>query len=68
MTLKKWMLKHKVSAAEMAEKLGVSDVSVYRYLNGAIPEVPVMKRVLKVTGGKVTPNDFFSSPAVVAAE
>lgn len=51
------------SPAQMAEKLGVTLKSVYRYLNAErIPDPVVMEKIVTITRGKVTPNDFYGLP------
>ncbi len=42
--------------------LGVRQPSVNRYLKGQVLVPPVMQRLIDVTGGEVTANDFFIMP------
>ena len=62
MDLKTYMLKRQISVAAMARAIKASHLTVTRYLSGAVP-VPtpaIMRSLIAVTGGKVTPNDFYS--------
>lgn len=44
----------------LAERLGISELSVIKYEGGTtIPSREGMLRIYEVTGGMVTPNDFF---------
>ncbi len=48
--------------AEFAQEIGVSEVSLHRYLcKGRIPKPSVMDRIVRATGGLVTANDFFDT-------
>ena len=60
MKLKDYMVVHGVGLTEMARLLGVSEVAVSRYRQGARrPSPDVMRRIIRVTKGAVTPNDFY---------
>lgn len=58
-TLENYLQVNGFSATEFGSKIGVSQVAVWRYLNGRVPSASIMVRILNETGGKVTPNDFF---------
>lgn len=63
MTLAEYLEESGATRAEAAEALGVSQVTVHRYLKeGAIPNREVMPRLVKWSNGKVTPNDFYELP------
>ncbi len=48
-----------IDKREFACLIGVTVVSLNRYLSGERrPEWPVLAVIRKVTGGQVTPNDF----------
>lgn len=55
------------SLAEMAADIGVSVAALSRYESGRRrPRPDVMARIHEVTGGAVTPNDFFSQDGEAA--
>ena len=59
MTLRAFMAMKGLTVEEMGRMLGVSHVSVSRYRNGLRrPEWDILARIIKVTQGAVTPNDF----------
>lgn len=60
MKLNDFLTENKIGVIEFALMIGAkSRNTVYRYLKGRKPEDPFMERIVKVTGGKVTPNDFW---------
>jgi 3,4-dihydroxy 2-butanone 4-phosphate synthase/GTP cyclohydrolase II len=60
MTLADFISSTKTSRSAFAAAIGVSNVSVTRYLQGArIPSKDEMLRIAEVTKGAVTPNDFY---------
>lgn len=63
MTLRDYLKETATSRADFARKIGVSQESVRRYLNGRIPEPKVMEKIALATGCKVTANDFFGIAA-----
>ena len=66
MELRQYLGLRAITITAFAGSIGVSVQSVHRYLNGErIPKREVMARIAAVTGGKVTPNDFFE-PAEAA--
>ena len=60
MTLGEYLQLKGMSAVDFARLIRVSKVSVYRYLSGRLPRQEVMKRILRVTEGRVTADSFFS--------
>lgn len=53
--------------AAFAQEIGVSEVSVCRYIAGVrIPRPSVMARISAVTNGAVTANDFFGAEGEAA--
>lgn len=59
MKLKTYRKQQGLSRAKVAEALGVTGVTVWRWETGRMfPSAPVMKRIAKWSGGQVTPNDF----------
>jgi transcriptional regulator with XRE-family HTH domain len=62
MQLRAYLDDQRISADEFAKQIGVDPVSVHRYLRGVRrPKWSVMGRIMSVTDGKVTPNDFVSA-------
>jgi hypothetical protein len=59
MTLNQFLADTNTSRAEFARQIGVKWVSVDRYCTGRVPEAKVMERIIAVTDGRVTANDFF---------
>lgn len=59
MRLEEYLASTGKTRAEFARQIGVKQFSVTRYLNGRIPEPPVMSKIIEVTKGKVSANDFF---------
>lgn len=52
-----------MSRAAFGALIGVTEVAVTRYVNGArIPRPAKMALIEKVTKGAVKPNDFFAKP------
>jgi len=63
MFLDPYMKMYAISNEVLAEKLGVSPVTVHRYRKKKrVPEPEIMQRIYEITGGKVTPNDFHHLP------
>lgn len=63
MKLSAWLSEKKKKPMWLADKLGVSTVSARRYCNGERrPEYEVMLAIYQLTGGRVTPNDFYELP------
>lgn len=59
MLLSDWLENQKQSPEWLAERLGIGRPAVTRYLNGSRrPEWDVIARIIEVTGGAVTANDF----------
>lgn len=62
MKLAQWLKANKVSARKFSEMIGVGQVAGHRYKHGQrIPEPQVMLRIMQVTKGAVTANDFYPS-------
>lgn len=60
MTLKDWLAKSEDSIPTLAARIGRSPEAVRRYAAGErIPDRETMPLIVEVTGGEVTPNDFF---------
>jgi len=62
-TLSAYLKENNVTVEAFAASIGVSRMSVYRYLNGDNrPRWQILKRISDVTGGKVTPDSFMAAP------
>lgn len=61
MKLASFLEKSHIGRREFAVALGVSDVTVTRYINGSrIPRPRHMKRIKELSGGVVTADDFLA--------
>jgi predicted transcriptional regulator len=59
MTLADYLAAKKISQAEFAQSIGVSQVAVSRYVSGQrMPRKNWLLKIRQVTGGLVTGNDF----------
>jgi DNA-binding transcriptional regulator YdaS (Cro superfamily) len=59
MQLKEYMDAMGVSPLAFAHQLGVSNPTVYRWLDGQrVPEPEMMRRIYSATKGTVAPNDW----------
>lgn len=63
MKMSSYIAAHGLTLTEMAVRLGLPVQTVSRYASGARrPREAEMVRIYEVTGGQVTPNDFFDLP------
>lgn len=63
MKLEAFLYKSGMSRADFAQLVGVSEVSICRYiLNSRMPKREVLFKIAEVTNGAVTPNDFVPQP------
>ena len=65
MKLKSYLKLFKISNIDFSKKIGISSVSLSRYINGErLPEKSILNKIFKITDGLVDANDFFlnSSP------
>lgn len=59
-SIKRYRLKHQLTQKELADMIGCSHVTLSHYENGnAIPCQQTMINIMKVTNGKVMPNDIY---------
>ena len=65
MTLKDWLSAKDMSALEMGKLVGLKEPnSIYRWLRGELrPSQKHMSKIVEITEGEVTPNDFFGLKA-----
>ena len=60
MKLATYLSEHNMSGASLAARVGVSRQAMARYVAGdRIPVREIMTRIVAVTGGAVTPADFY---------
>lgn len=61
MKLYEWIRAHNMTYESFAELVGAKDNSVVHKwcMAGAVPRRSMMQRIFEITGGQVTPNDFF---------
>ena len=60
MKLREYRRRHRLTLAQLAGRVGVSEGAISRYETGArVPCFPVMARITRATAGAVSPNDFF---------
>jgi hypothetical protein len=53
-----------IPVENFADDIGVHRTSVYRFMKGlAFPRPSTIERIIRVTGGKVTANDFLGLPS-----
>ena len=63
MHLAEWLKLHRRTHDEFGSELGVTHTAVGRYVNGTrMPKRAIMLKIQEITGGAVTPNDFFGPP------
>lgn len=59
MKLQDWVIEKGLTAADVAEKLGTSNIAVGRYLRGErMPHAGIVERIISLTGGAVTAQDL----------
>ena len=58
MKLRDWLERENVSAKTFADMVGVRRQAVYYWLSGRAPDAVRGKKIVEVTKGDVTPNDF----------
>ncbi len=60
MTLQQYLTQTGLSQQKFADLVGITQMTVSRYVHGLrLPRRAHMQRIYEVTGGSVTPNDFF---------
>lgn len=61
-TLEKWLKTKKLSGADLAEMLEVSQSAVSRWINGSrVPTIKYFQAIEKVTKGAVRPQDWYEN-------
>jgi len=59
MKLSEFLKLSEMNQLQLARKLKVSEAAVSRYLRDRMPAPPILRRIHRVSGGAVTPNDFY---------
>lgn len=61
MTLREWMTETETSQSGLTRMLGLTNSrTVHRYVHGErIPRADIMRKIVVITGGAVTANDFY---------
>jgi predicted transcriptional regulator len=59
MTLKEWRDHGGRRVDWLAERLEVSRQAVHNYERGRLPPAITLEKIVRLTGGQVTPNDWF---------
>lgn len=59
MTLEDYRLKCGLTRAELAKSLRIAPETLRRYVRGRVPEPFVMRKIIALTKGAVTANDFY---------
>ncbi|WP_085595902.1 helix-turn-helix transcriptional regulator [Thalassospira sp. MCCC 1A01428] len=68
MKLKQWLSQTQVSRSEFAKRLGVSKSVVTKWCNGEVmPRSIPLIAIYRITGGLVSPNDFYNLAGLVAS-
>lgn len=63
MKLQDWLTETETSTTRLAELVGVSQSTVWRWVQGKmVPDMERMRRVAEATDGRVMPNDFMDTP------
>jgi transcriptional regulator with XRE-family HTH domain len=61
--LKRYRRANDLTLFDMAEMVGVSEVSMSRYENGRIPRPEIQRKIAEVTGNVVQPNHLIAAGA-----
>jgi transcriptional regulator with XRE-family HTH domain len=60
MDLRTYLDRHTQSLPAFADRLGISNQALHRYLNGErLPRPEIMERIARETGGQVRVQDFY---------
>lgn len=59
MKLKDYLIKKRISQSEFAEKLGITQQSISRYLQGLPPKRTIAYKIVNLTGGEVRLMDLW---------
>lgn len=60
--LGRWMVKHGATVTGVARDVGITRARLYHYLHGnATPQLPILRRLMKLTGLPMDAFDFSDS-------
>ena len=68
MQLFDWIKAERVSISQFSRNIGVERVMVYRYFGGSVPRAKIIRRIEKITRGRVTAQDFYENALARARE
>lgn len=69
MKLVDYLAEKKLKQSELAGRVGVTQQAVSMWIShGHVPRKSTLRRILEITGGRVTPNDFYEKEPREAAE
>ena len=69
MQLFQWLPANGVSQRAFADKIGVSQASLSRYIKGlTMPNVVISEHIFRLTGGEVTQEDWVELPKLMSGE
>lgn len=54
LTIKSYRLRHKLTLAQLGERVGVTRATIWKYENGTVPPPAVAVAISQATGGEVT--------------
>jgi DNA-binding transcriptional regulator YiaG len=54
--------RHDMSGHDLARRLDVKASTVWKWERGVVPAAPLMQKLIELTEGEVTANDFFVLP------
>jgi transcriptional regulator with XRE-family HTH domain len=61
--LKSWRLGSELTPSEVGERIGCARQTVFRYEAGRMPDQPFLDRIVIMTDGAVTANDWLGKEA-----
>jgi hypothetical protein len=62
MKLDEYMKQHDLTDEGFGERIGKKRLTIFKYRHGLIvPGKDAMERIVSITEGRVTPNDFYAS-------
>ncbi len=65
MTIKEYRILHGLTQAKLADAIGCVPAAVSFFETGnRIPSKGIMRQIMRVTSGKVMPNDFYEVPSL----
>lgn len=63
MTLDQYLAAKRLTETAFAGMVGANQATINRLKRGSVPGAALMARIIEVTNGEVTPNDFYGIPA-----